>query len=304
MARKSKRAAELLENGDPARALELGRELADAGVTDGFELEALALLELGRLDAASARLAFAVERAPLAWRLWKLLGDVETGRERYDAAEAAYARGVLCPDADVPGLRLSAALALQRSKRFDEALAMVAEIVAPSEALQRLRVSVLCDLRRFGEAVSLAERVVASAEAPDEIAQMRGELARLRLAQGDRAGALRLAREISATHFVPTAAAVIRELEGKRTPGAKSWRLEVAGTWSEPLTGEQQMAFIRVFKVVADSVEEAIEATRGFAPDDVGPTMRVLTVEAHVPAADALHGVTWASGYVFHPVET
>jgi len=137
----TERGWEALQDEDPDAALEIGRTLARAGHASGFELQALALGDLGRMDEAIAVLHRAIAQSPADWRPRQMLGNVLAGLDRSDEALEVFGAALECPEADVGLLQCNASIALAQAGRHFDALQRIAG-VAESHPHHWLRLGV------------------------------------------------------------------------------------------------------------------------------------------------------------------
>jgi len=265
-------AASALESGDADSALEKGRQLIDLRHAYGFEVIARAHWQRDERAEAVRALADGVENAPHVWPLWALLGDYSAESGDKKRARDCYEHVLSIPNIDA----VARAHALLELGRIDESIAVArAALDTDSAADRRVRAS-LHDA--IGHAL---------------------------FAGGDRAGALQAAWEAIALHpSSEDSMWLIREIEQRRSPAARQFRLIVAGEWDEEVDGQSDaFGFYVSYEVVADDRDEAKELVLRFEPEEVRSSLIFEDIEELDEAADLPKGVYWRSGYVLHDEE-
>jgi len=111
-----------IEAGDLGAAQRTADALLAMRWSGGFAIEALALASAGDLEAAVAGLEAGVARAPDAWALWQLLGNLRSDLGRLDDAIAAFDRALRCEGASQIAIGFNRAVVHHRADRFGEAL--------------------------------------------------------------------------------------------------------------------------------------------------------------------------------------
>lgn len=120
-------AYDYLDAENPEEALRVADMLEELGYSGAFEIRALALMDLDRLDDAIAALERGVEIAP-AWMLFQLLGSYYSEAERYDDALKAYDQAAAI-EHDPVSVAYNRAQVLWRMERFDECEAVLRPLV-------------------------------------------------------------------------------------------------------------------------------------------------------------------------------
>jgi len=120
---------ELLREHCPEEALEIGIALEGRRYSGGFEMQALALADLGRRPEAIEVLERGVETVPDVWLLWQLLGNYRSDEGDYEGAFAAYERASAC-ECDRMSLDYNHGNALARAGRLEEARAKLEPLLA------------------------------------------------------------------------------------------------------------------------------------------------------------------------------
>ncbi len=305
-----------LAESDLATARTLGRNLRDEGFSGGYEVLAAVEQAEGRLDRAIELLEEGVTRAPAVWPLWQLLGNLYSDAHRPGDALDAYEKALGCRGVDTASVLFNMAVVYERERQPARALeqldAMPKGHSVPGATA--LRVSLLRALGRNQDAIDVASAALASCPIrsgpeADEAYRQHVELHALLAAalyddERDEALALQHAQacvEHGGTH--PEALWVLRQLTGTRSPRAKLWTLTVRGRWPKAPNqpGIHGREFLRAFRVLADSEQDALEMVRRLEPPEVRGTVKLETLESIAPNRDpeAPTGVYHASVHVF-----
>jgi tetratricopeptide (TPR) repeat protein len=214
-------AEDALLDGELDRAQRAGERLLDARQTYGFEILARVHQQRGDLVAAIAVLEDGVSRAPRAWPLRLLLGELHSESGDYDAALEAYDGATAVEGADLDDLHVNAAIVLHRAGRYEDALKRLDR--APGEtdesifAAARVRTDVLNVLGRPDDALKVAEagleHVTDDIDTGD-VAELYTSMAKAAFMKGDHKEAVRRAREaLALDRDSETARGILRELE-------------------------------------------------------------------------------------------
>lgn len=215
-------ADEALAEGDLKAAQAAGEALLAARHTYGFEVLARMHQQRDDLPAAIGVLEDGVKKAPRAWPLRLLLGEVLSDSGDYDAALAAYDAVLAIEGADVDAVHINAAIVLHRAARYEEALARLDR--APGEADEslfaaaRIRAEILNILERPDEAIAAAEeglKRVTDDVPTSDVAELYAAMAKSALMKGDREEALRRAKEAVALDDHEMARVILREIQGR-----------------------------------------------------------------------------------------
>ena len=215
-------AEEALAEGDLMAAQDAGEALLEARHTYGFEILARVQQQREDLAGAIAVLEDGVKKAPRAWPLRLLLGELLSDSGNYDAALRAYDSVLGVEGADVDSVHINAAIVLHRAGRYEEALARLDR--APGEAEEsrfaaaRIRAEVLNILERPDEAIAAAEaglELVTDDVPTTDVAELYAALAKSALMKGDREEALRRAKEAVALDDHEVARMIVREIQGR-----------------------------------------------------------------------------------------
>jgi tetratricopeptide (TPR) repeat protein len=314
--RKMNAAFDLLNEGDAKGALALGRELEEQRHSSGFEIQALALAELENVPEAIAVLERGVEKAPGVWLLWQLLGNNRSDEGCYEEAVAAYKRALECPHVDTLSVHYNIATVLTRQEKPAEALAHLdLAHVGSDDADRRLvllvanqRIALLAQLDRHEDALREGRKLITRERVEgtlDELtAPVLGEYASaLWTGMRDREGAQEAAwKAIQIEKHDRTAMWVLRELNTKASSDGCLYRLLLVGRWHQVLDeGDEHPGFFTTYKVVADSVDEALEFARSFEPADVRDSLKIDESEVIEARPGEPKGVYSTSGYSFFP---
>jgi tetratricopeptide (TPR) repeat protein len=265
-------AASALESGDADSALEAGRQLVELRHAYGFEVIARAHWQRDERAEAVRALEDGLKQAPHVWPLLALLGDYSAENGDATRARECYEQVLAVPNIDA----VSRAHALLELGREDESIAVARAALAADPDAERLVRAGLHDA-----------------------------IAHALFAHGDRAGALQSAWDAIALHpSNEDAMWLIREIEQRRSPSARQYRLIVAGEWDERFDGQSDaFGFLVSYEVVADDPGEAKELVVRFEPEEVRSSLIFEDIEELDEAADLPKGVYWRSGYVLHDEE-
>jgi tetratricopeptide (TPR) repeat protein len=303
-----------------ANALETAHELEEWGWNGAAALVGAALQGLERHDEAVAALEHGVERHPENAHLWNELGVQLAGRDRWEPAHAAFDRAKRCgAPHEQDRARFEDALAWAHQgdiERAEREIETGRAAVDPLQALKLARLHAQCRLSRSKPADALAEadRAIAGARAPEDheeelvLAGLWALRAEAQLALGAPEADVResLARALRVARSQFRAIELLRELDGKRSPQARRWRLGVSGRcWHTDEEGAMSLTrptgpnasdpprarFYSQYVVIADSAAEALELVRPFEPVDVRGSLAILESEDLGPTPDELLGV-------------
>jgi tetratricopeptide (TPR) repeat protein len=302
-------AQEALEERDYARAQRIAERIIGARHSYGFELLARVFQEQDNLPRAIAVLQEGVAKAPRAWPLWMLLGELRSDHGEYDQALLAYDTALALPGVDADEVHLNAAIVHDRAGRPEDALMRLHEVRGgnPELAIQaaRVRAQILLETERPDAAAAAARAglaLVAEGAAESDIAPLYAALAKALWLKGEVEPALHYAWEAVEHHADETALWLIREIEGEYSDSAKYFRILVHGRWDlEEAEGEHVDGFWRKYDVVAADEEEAMRLIARIEREEVRDTLRSDEIEIVDPdASDQPKGVYWCSGYAFY----
>ncbi|HYC91591.1 MAG TPA: tetratricopeptide repeat protein [Thermoanaerobaculia bacterium] len=302
-------AQEALEERDYRRAQRVAERIIGARHSYGFELLARVFQEQDNLPRAIAVLQEGVAKAPRAWPLWMLLGELRSDHGEYDQALLAYDTALALPGVDADEVHLNAAIVHDRAGRPEDALMRLHEVRGsnPELAIQaaRVRAQILLDTERPDAAAAAARAglaLVTEGIPESDIAPLYAALAKALWLKGEVEPALHYAWEAVEHHAEETALWLIREIEGEYSDSAKYFRILVHGRWYlEEAEGEHVDGFWRKYDVVADDEEEAMRLIARIEREDVRDTLRSDELEIVDPdASDQPKGVYWCSGYAFY----
>lgn len=155
-------AAAVRRQGDPARARDLLRPLADTDVAraDVHQELGLAYASLGQSDAAIAQLEQAVARNPGLSAAWRALGDQHTARGASEAADAAYAQAIRASVNDPELLRAADALVAGELATAEPILRARLKRAPTDVAAIRMLAELASRLGRYGDAEKLLARAL------------------------------------------------------------------------------------------------------------------------------------------------
>ena len=211
-----------LADGDLKTAKKAGEALVAARHTYGFEVLARVEQQRGDYTAAIKQIEEGIARAPRAWPLRLVLGELHSDNGDYDAALRAYDDALGIEGADPDEIHVNAAIVLHRAGRYDDALARLARMPGDSDeslfAASRIKADIFNILERPDDAMEAAEeglsRVTDDVPTSD-VAELYAAMAKSALMKGDRDEALRRAKEAVALDDHEIARAIVREILGR-----------------------------------------------------------------------------------------
>ncbi|HEX8667282.1 MAG TPA: tetratricopeptide repeat protein [Allosphingosinicella sp.] len=127
------RGAEFNRRGMHREALEIARELASYRYTGAWEIEAVALHELGEADRAIELLQKGIEKMPV-WRNGHLLGIYLSEEGRYEEALQAFDASLEMFEPQPAMTAYNRAIVLNRSGHTDEAVTLLEETISSDAA--------------------------------------------------------------------------------------------------------------------------------------------------------------------------
>ena len=302
--------SEALERGEYERAQHIAERIIEARHSYGFELLARVHQERENLPRAIAVLQEGVSKAPRAWPLWMLLGELRSEHGEYDQALLAYDTALGLDGVDADEVHVNAAIVHERAGRPEDALMRLHEVRGANGetavVAARVRAQILLEMERADAAAAAARDGLARAtgDTPEkEIAPLYAALAKALWMKGDLETALHFAWESIAHHAEETALWLVREIEGEYSGTAKYYRILVNGRWSQEIEGEDDEVdgFWRKYDVVADDEEEAMHYIARLEPEEVRGTLTADDVEiVDDDASEQPKGVYWCSGHAFY----
>jgi len=303
-------AEEALENDDFDLAQRLAERVIEARHSYGFELLARVHERRANIPRAIAVLQEGVAKAPNAWSLWLLLGELRSDNGDYDQALAAYDTALAIEGVDTDEVHVNAAIVHERAGRPEDALMRLHEVrgtnVEAAIVAARVRAEILLEMERADGAAAAAQAGLALIDddtPDDDVAPLYAALAKAAWMKGDTDTALHNAWEAierNATH--DTALWLIREIEGLYSDAAKYFRILVHGRWPAEYfrEGEPPDGFWRKYDVVADDEEEAMQLVARVEPEFVRDTLRADEIEVVEETVDQPKGVYWCTQYAFY----
>lgn len=318
-------ALDLLDIDEPERALEIGQRLEAMQWSGGFEIQALALVQMDRLDDAIEALQRGVNLARGPATLWELLGNHLSDAGRYAEAYQAYDEAEKL-DHNPYSLAYNRAMVMVRDDREEEALQVLEAADRPAGdwpemyrwLVRRGRSDLLLGLERHHDVLAEFAPVQVAFEAYDNadtqgahdsdmIAAIANQVATAHYRDGDHARARRWnAAALRRSPGLPGVGWLIREMRGAyATPGTKQFAVTMEGRCPEAWADVHQPSGVfRNFTVLADSVDEAVEYIAEFEPAEIRGSTKVssteITAEWSPDWQDLPKGVYDVSGYVFY----
>lgn len=308
-----RRAFDALNERDLDEAEAAGLELKAMRHSAAFEVLAHVHSARGDGDAAIAVLEEGVAAAPRVWLLWQLLGNTRSDQGDYDGAAEAYRGALACPDVDPTSVHYNQAAAQLREGRHEDALASLDQIpLAPDDDRLTLlvvaaRANALLRLGRLDDAVRLGELALGRrgggelAALSADVTALLGQAVLARDRDADRADEL-VAEALAWSKGSTEALWLWRELHGRKTPGAKHYRLRVRGTWHEPIGGAR-VGFYSTCEVVAPDEDEALRLAAAIEPAEVRASIEADQVQLVAETANTVTGVYASTGSTFYELE-
>lgn len=276
---------EALDSHDLGRAIKIGKRLRKKRYSAAFEILGLAYEKQGKRRKAISILEEGVEKAPVVWLLWELLGNYYSDSGKYKKALRAYQSALNCPSVDEAFVGYNIAIVLGRRNRPADALEYVNRVltfeidnVTLEISARATKVSLLSELARHEEANALADEILeqqanyqARAEDTNALSVVETQLAEvLWKGKNDKPAALKfLWRAISHDKSNEEAAHHIRHLRNEKSQESKLFYVLVEGVWHEPLDGLDNPGFYASYHVVADGESEAMKFLKKFEPPPV-----------------------------------
>ena len=301
-------AADALSEGDYKRAQRAAEKVIEARHASGFELLARAWQGMDNVPRAITVLQDGVSKAPRAWPLWMMLGELRSENGEYDLALLAYDTALGLEGVDADDVHVNAAIVHERAGRPEDALMRLHEVrganAETAVAAARVRAHILLDMERPDAAAAAAKSGLARVgEEMDgsEVAPLHAALAKAAWMKGDRESALHHAWEAIEHDPDDIALSLIREIEGDYSETAKQYRILVhgvlpAGAWDD----DEPRGFWRKYDVVADDEDDAMGLIRRIEPETVRNSLRADEVEVLDDASDQARGVAWCSPRAFY----
>lgn len=215
-------AEDALADGDLKAAKKAGEALVAARHTYGFEVLARVEQQRGDFAAAIRQIEEGIAKAPRAWPLRLVAGELHSDSGDYDAALRAYDDALKIEGADADEIHVNAAIVLHRAGRYDDALARLDRAPGESEesifAAARIRADIFNILERPDDAIAAAEeglKRVTDDVPTSDVAELYAAMAKSALMKGDRDEALRRAKEAVALDDHELARIIVREIQGR-----------------------------------------------------------------------------------------
>lgn len=311
-------AFQLLENGEPQKALEAGKELEKLRYSGGFEIQALAYAELGKKKKAINVLEKGVEEAPDIWLLWQMLGNYYSHEGQMEKSCDAFEKGLQIEQTDRVSLLYNYSLALERNHEYEKAQRKISEIQQderfPGDTeeylyllIQSLRLSLLNNLQQYQDAIKLYAQLEDSVirreeDYPSELSRIYAEVSKTYLNLADPAKAKNyLKKAVERDNQNETAYWLYRELYGSADyKKAKYYRMVIQGKWHEPLEEEKKLPGVFInYEVAADNEEEALEIIKFFEPPEIHDSLNISEAKI-LKSPNQPKGVYQNHGYNFY----
>jgi tetratricopeptide (TPR) repeat protein len=304
-----------VQHWDYKRAIKCGKKLLKLRHTSGFEILALAYAGKGKKKKAIRILEKGVRKGPGVWLLWQLLGNYYSDRKKFKKAQIAYEKALECEHTDTASVNFNHAIVFDRQGQYQEALSALEipeETRLLSYRVQSLKALILQQLERNEEALQIASQtqqqlLTLDKEFVDDNAE---ELSIVWYQLGnvywqaaqDEENALKCASYSLALRRNETEAlTLIRNIENRRTPQAKYYRLLIEGDWPEEIEDKKARlrpaGFFTTYDVVADSKEEAFTYVCGFEPEEMRDSLKIEECEVLEKRPDGPKGVYRITGY-------
>ncbi|MBX9689711.1 MAG: hypothetical protein K2X27_23585 [Candidatus Obscuribacterales bacterium] len=306
-------AYERLDAHEPARARKIGKTLLSMGFSGAYEILSLCYLQEGKPEESIKIIKDGLKKMPLAWALWRHLGNVYCDQEQFLLAHESYEKALACSGVNPDSINFESALAFYRERRYPQALDSLEKLsVDAASSSAPLKASVLNALLRHEEVIDLCssycklspDLMEAQGLSRENISSLLTEMALAQQALSRPKEALELLLEAIIWGSDAYTLSKLREMRKLLSSEAKQFRLTVSGRWNEPLRdGEEIPAFFRVFQVVADSPDEALEYAKEFEIPQIAESLQIEECIDQKAVPDVLKGVYEVWGHIFFPKE-
>lgn len=302
-------AYECLDSGDLGKSRKIAKELVAMGFSGGYEILACCFQAEDKPKKAIEILKEGTKKVPLAWPLWRQLGNMYSDMKEYDLAHKTYETALGCPNVSQGPINFDRSLAFYRDSRYFEALELLDAL--PDEWRVRsapLKASVLNALHRYDTTIELCRTVLDSTLSalddtkltPQDICNLHVELAMALDSNGNKSEALETVRRALVWGSDSFTLAKFRKMNNAMSAQSKQYSLTVEGMWHEEFEGETSTrGFLRVLKLVAESPQEALLFAREFEPAEVRESLTINNCEEIGSGDNLLKGVYEITGHVF-----
>jgi len=286
------RGVEHLQHSEWDEAEAIGRRLVDLGDWRGHELIAGALRGSGDFEGAAACIERAVEAHPDERRLWVSAGNHRSDRGDYAASHQAFERALACADDDIDDgfIWLNMAVLLHREHRFVEAHQTLDRIDEADNEQTRFRVH---EVRfriwnaegRYDEVLSLGETLMETVDGESDHETIGWILLHIAeaLSAGPEDADTSRHTAIAGLQWSggaqPGLLEIVRRIDDLRSEEAKLFRIIVEGELSEPNEHGEELGYVAVYQVAAESPDHALEMIRELEHDSLRESLRLNEIE-------------------------
>ncbi len=304
---------------DYKRAIQCGKKLLKLRHTSGFEILALAYAGKGKKKKAIRILEKGVRKAPDVWLLWQLLGNYYSDRKKYKKALTAYDKALEFEHTDTASVNFNRAIVFDRQEQYQEALSVL-EIPEETRLLsyraQSLKALLLQELEQNEEALEIASQTHKHLlnldeefvdDNAEELSIVWCQLGQVywQAAQDEENASTCTDYALSLQRGDEQALTLIRNIENRRSPKSKYYRLFIEGDWPEKIEDEKgrlrPAGFFTTYDVVADDKDEAFTYVRNFEPEEMRESLKIEECEALEKRPDDPKGVYQITGYGLFP---
>ena len=310
-------ARELLELGEPDKALKIGQRLKKLRYSGAFEIIASALYEKDDIPGAVEVLREGVSIVPGDWLLWMQLGNYLSDCGLYEEAWKSYESAKKSANVDITIVGLNVAVLLQRMEKDSDAIELLKGILGREEDADYclkalcLLIQSLGETGQYEEAFRHGDMALNRISGDDifnaaDTSRLYSTLAEALWKSGrDISLSLSYVRQALALNRNNEAAcAVLRKIHNRKSPEAQYMRLMIWGKIEYDPDIKGPCELFTNYDVVADDIEEAFALVKDFEPNDFRESFRIEESRKLEPAPDELKGVYAITGFSFYPAES
>lgn len=280
---------ELIEIGEYAKAIKVGRRLRQLRYSGGFEILAMAYHKKDDIDKAVRVLKQGVRKAPNVWLLWQLLGNYLSDEGQNAEASRAYDKALKCPGANLDSINLNIAINLSRQGKRSKALRLCDSLEGSDWSIQArafsLKTQLLVEQKNYDRAIRLGRRILrrmARKRRANEDSVASSICASVAMAywNGKRKRSLSLEYIQRALEFDRTNADamwLLREVNAKKSKKAQYFRVLAHGRWDGLMSNGRRYRpnFYTSYDLIAESTEEALKLIREFERSGIRNSLEI-----------------------------
>ena len=303
-------ALEALGDGDLATAERLGEVLRTLGWSGAFEVLALIARERGELVEAVRLLDEGVARAPSAWGLHQLRGNLLDQQKLHDEALLAFDTALACEGAWLSSIRYNRSVARLAwgdvGGALEDAEFVITDSSTPPFYLNAMRVALeaLARLGRSGDGVTLVRHVMTRADGVDAQGPLAGLLALAlsrdgQLASGVEEACQSAIEQDAMGEDVLAAWRFLRARDGDQDAISQNARFALLLEVQARGLVEGATGYYRKSVVVARDREDAMQLALSMEPSSRRAEAHVERVEELDAKVSAARGIIEASSRLF-----